>query len=45
MENVNSRIKILVSYYQPWRLPKNDIFLPIQAGKDISGFDFGYGGN
>jgi hypothetical protein len=38
-ENKNSRIKILVCYYQPWELPVNNIFLPIQAGKEVSGFD------
>jgi hypothetical protein len=35
----NSKIKILVSYYKPWQLPKEDVFLPIQAGKAVSGFN------
>ncbi|MDR0305502.1 MAG: DUF4422 domain-containing protein [Chitinispirillales bacterium] len=35
----NCRIKILVCYYQPWELPKNPLFLPIQAGKAVSKFD------
>jgi hypothetical protein len=35
------RIKILVCYYQPWELPQDDIFFPIQAGKACSGFDLG----
>jgi hypothetical protein len=40
MEGNNSKIKILVCYYQPWKLelPKGNIFLPIQAGKVSSGF-------
>lgn len=37
---VNNKItKILVCYYQPWQLPENDIFFPIQAGKATSGFN------
>jgi len=35
----NCRIKIPVCYYQPWELPKNDLFLPIQAGKALSKFN------
>ena len=35
----NCRIKIPVCYYQPWELPKNNLFWPIQAGKAISKFD------
>jgi len=34
----DEKIKILVCYYQPWQLPKENIFFPIQAGKDVSGF-------
>jgi hypothetical protein len=34
-----TKVKILVCYYQPWRLPKENIFLPIQAGKAVSGFN------
>jgi len=33
------KIKIPICYYQPWELPKNDIFLPIQAGKAVSKYD------
>jgi len=32
------KLKILVCYYQPWELPKDDLFMPIQAGKAVSGF-------
>jgi hypothetical protein len=41
MEGNNSKLKILVCYYQPWKLelPQEDIFLPIQAGKVSSGFN------
>jgi hypothetical protein len=35
----NNKTKILVCYYQPWELPKENIFFPIQAGKAISGFN------
>jgi len=35
----NCRIKIPVCYYQPWELPKNNLFWPIQAGKAVSRFD------
>ena len=41
----DTRTKILVCYYQPWELPKEDIFFPIQAGKAISGFDLGIQGD
>jgi hypothetical protein len=34
-----TKVKILVCYYQPWPLPKGNIFLPIQAGKAVSGFN------
>jgi len=34
----NEDVKIAVCYYQPWKLPKEDIFFPIQAGKAISPF-------
>ncbi|GHT81204.1 hypothetical protein FACS1894130_12890 [Spirochaetia bacterium] len=37
--NDTDELKILVCYYQPWEIPKGDIFLPIQAGKAISGFN------
>jgi hypothetical protein len=35
------KLKILVCYYQPWKqeIPKDSIFLPIQAGKANSSFD------
>jgi hypothetical protein len=33
-----TKVKILVCYYQPWSLPKEKIFFPIQAGKATSGF-------
>jgi hypothetical protein len=39
MENVKPQIKIFVCYFQPWELPRNSIFLPIQAGKEITKFD------
>jgi hypothetical protein len=35
------KIKILVCYYQSRELPNGDIFMPIQAGKAVSGFDLG----
>jgi hypothetical protein len=35
----NCRIKIPVCYYQPWKLPKNNLFWPVQAGKAVSRFD------
>jgi len=38
-ERDNCRIKIPVCYYQPWELPKNSLFLPIQAGKAVSRFN------
>jgi hypothetical protein len=41
----NVRAKILVCYYQPWQLPKDNIFLPIQAGKSVSGFNLGIQGD
>jgi hypothetical protein len=31
-----SKVKILTCYYKPWRLPKENIFFPIQAGKAFS---------
>jgi len=34
----NEEIKIAVCYYQPWKLPQENIFFPIQAGKAISPF-------
>jgi len=34
----SNKTKILVCYYQPWEIPKDDLFFPIQAGKAISGF-------
>jgi len=40
-----TRTKILVCYYQPWKLPGNSIFLPIQAGKAISGFNLNIQGD
>jgi len=33
------KIKILVCYYQPWKLPDGELFYPIQAGKAVSGFN------
>ena len=33
------KIKIPVCYYQPWELPKNDLFLPVQAGKAVSKYN------
>ena len=41
----DSNIKILVSYFQPWKFPKENIFFPIQAGKSVSGFDLGIQGD
>ena len=38
LKNEEVKAKILVCYYQPWQIPKEDIFFPIQAGKAISGF-------
>jgi hypothetical protein len=35
----NPQEKIGVCYYQPWELPQESVFFPIQAGKAISGFD------
>jgi len=32
----NTKTKLLVCYYQPWQIPKENIFFPIQAGKAIS---------
>jgi hypothetical protein len=37
MDN-SEELKILVCYYQPWELPQEDYFMPIQAGKAVSGF-------
>jgi hypothetical protein len=34
----NEKIKILVCCYQPWALPKEDIYAPVQAGRAVSGF-------
>jgi len=39
LKNEEAKTKILVCYYQPWQIPKEDIFFPIQAGKAISGFN------
>jgi len=38
IKDENATVKILVCYYQPWQLPKESIFFPIQAGKAVSGF-------
>ena len=38
MGQKDNKIKILVCYYQPEKLPKEDIYFPIQAGKAISKF-------
>jgi len=37
---INNEVKtrIFVCYYQPWLLPKDNIYFPIQAGKAVSGF-------
>jgi len=34
-----AKVKILVCYYQPWSLPSEDIFFPIQAAKSSSGYN------
>ena len=39
MVNNNCKTKILVCYYQPWEIPKDTLFFPIQAGKAVSGFN------
>jgi hypothetical protein len=39
VKNEETKVKILVCYYQPWRLPKESVFLPIQAGKAASGLN------
>jgi len=36
---IEDEIKIAICYYQPWELPKEKMFFPIQAGKAISPFD------
>lgn len=45
IKDEKTKVKILVCYYQPWQLPKDSIFLPIQAGKAVSGFDLGIQGD
>jgi hypothetical protein len=45
IKDENAKTKILVCYYQPWKLPREDIFFPIQAGKAISGFNLGIQGD
>lgn len=39
VNNDETKVKILVCYYQPWQLPRENIFFPIQAGKAVSGFN------
>ena len=34
----DEKIKIPVCYYQPWPVPEDDVFLPVQAGRAVSGF-------
>jgi hypothetical protein len=36
IKDIDSKVKILTCYYKPWRLPKETIFFPIQAGKAFS---------
>jgi hypothetical protein len=36
VRDTDSKVKILTCYYKPWRLPKENIFFPIQAGKTVS---------
>jgi hypothetical protein len=36
--DTGSKIKIIVCYYNPWEIPKNDLFLPIQAGRAITNY-------
>ncbi|MDR3013243.1 MAG: DUF4422 domain-containing protein [Chitinispirillales bacterium] len=38
-DSQDCRIKIPVCYYQSWELPKNALFLPVQAGKAVSKFN------
>jgi 6-pyruvoyl-tetrahydropterin synthase len=38
IEDKDVKVKILVCYYQPWELPKESIYFPIQAGKAVSKF-------
>jgi hypothetical protein len=45
VKNEKVKEKILVCYYHPWKLPKENIFLPVQAGKAVSGFDLGIQGD
>jgi len=38
-EDCSEKIKIFVCYYQPWELPAEKFFVPVQAGKAASPFD------
>jgi hypothetical protein len=45
IKTMPSKIKILVCTHRPCNFPAGDIYLPIQAGKSISGIDLGIQGD
>lgn len=39
------RTKIIVSYHQPEKVFRNEVFMPIQVGKEASKYDLGFPGD